>query len=260
MGLNGFNSCTLQALEVLKNVDFIFVESYTNFFSQEKPEVWKQIPAKIIPITRKDIEDEEDTFLEKIKGKSAAILISGDPFVATTHNSIRIAAMKRDYNCKLIHNSSVISAAASVSGLSSYSFGRTVTCPFRTNKSEFPYRIIQQNKTIDAHTLVLLDIDILENKFLSIDEAISILFDLETEIQENVINDFNIGIGLAKLGYQDEFTKAGSLEDVANSTSWLNIGPPQALIICADKLHFAEVEALAVLWGVKNPIKNTRND
>ena len=250
MGLSGLKSCSLQALKILKIADIIFVETYTNFISEGKPEFWNEIKQKLEPLSRKDLEENDYLFLEKIEGKIIALLIPGDPFIATTHNSIRVAATKKGYKCKLIHNSSIISAASSISGLSSYSFGRTVTCPFRNNKSEFPYRIIQQNKSINAHTLVLLDINLVDDEFLSVDEAISILSDLEMEIHENVFKKSSIVIGLAKIGYNDEFISAGSMDKVTNSFNWRKIGPPQALIVCADTFHFAEKEALSVLWGV----------
>jgi diphthine synthase len=251
MGLSGFRSCSLQALEILKKADLIFVEAYTNFISQDIPESLNEVQHKLKPLSRKELEEDDQLFLEKIVGKLTAVLIPGDPFIATTHNSIRIAAIQKGYKCKLIHNSSIISAAASISGLSSYSFGRTVTCPFRSNKSEFPYRIIQQNKSINAHTLVLLDIDLVRNKFLSVDEAISILTDLEAEIQEKVFQNSSVGIGLAKIGYDEEYIYAGSMEKVSQSGNWKEVGPPQALIVCADILHFAEKEALSALWGVQ---------
>lgn len=251
MGLSGFKSCSHQILDILREVKLIFVERYTNFISQEKPEIWDEIHTKIRPLERKALEEEDDLFLDEIKGMTVALLIPGDPFIATTHNSIRIAATKRGYACKTIHNSSIISAAISISGLSSYRFGRTVTCPFRSNKSEFPYRIIQRNKSIDAHTLVLLDINIVENKFLSIDEAISILSDLEKEIQENVFNENSIVLGLAKIGYNNEFVSAGLIKEVSKAGTWKQIGPPQALIVCSDNFHFTESEALSILWGVK---------
>ena len=250
MGLSGFRSCSFQALEILKRSDLIFVEGYTNFISQDIPEFLNEVRHKVKPLSRKDLEEDDYLFLEKIEGKTTAILIPGDPFIATTHNSIRIAAFQRGFKCKSIHNSSIISAAASISGLSSYSFGRTVTCPFRSNRSEFPYRIIQQNKSINAHTLVLLDIDLVANKFLSVDEAISILTNLEKEIRDDVLTDSSIGIGLAKIGYDDEYIYAGSMEKVSQSGNWRKIGPPQALIVCADTLHFTEKEALSTLWGV----------
>jgi diphthine synthase len=248
MGLSGLNTCSLETLEILRKADLIFIEKYTNFIMKEIPELMKEIEHKFEVLTRKELEEGDQQLLERIRNKFSVLLIPGDPFIATTHSSLYLAAIQRGFSCKIIHNTSIISAAASVSGLSSYRFGRTVTCPFPENASEFPYEIIQRNKRIEAHTLVLLDINLLTKDFLSVTEAIDILLELEEKKQEKVFTSDSRIIGLAKIGYNTEKISFGLPKDV-KAYSWREIGPPQALIVCADYLHFAEREALQVLWG-----------
>ncbi|MHA2289597.1 MAG: hypothetical protein ACXABG_12500 [Promethearchaeota archaeon] len=50
MGLTGLNSFSLQALEILRIVEVIFVENYTNFISQETPTFWDEIKQKLRPL------------------------------------------------------------------------------------------------------------------------------------------------------------------------------------------------------------------
>jgi diphthine synthase len=248
MGLSGFKTCSLEAIEILDRVDEIFIESYTNFINEKIPQTFKQFSFKFSYLKREDLEEKDELFLDGVHGRTVAILIPGDPFIATLHNSFRIAAIKRGYKCHVIHNTSIISAAASISGLSSYSFGRTVTCPFPENASEFPYHIIQRNKSINAHTLVLLDINLVKNKFLTIKEAIGILLKLETEKSLNVFTKNSRIVGLARLGYYDEiYVVNGTPHEVSDRYNWEKIGPPQALIVCAESLYFAEEEALNTL-------------
>lgn len=244
MGLSGFKTCSLEAIEILDNVDVIFIENYTNFISEKIPHAFKQLQTKFSYLKREDLEEEDERFLNRIQGKTIAIMIPGDPFIATLHNSFRIAAIKRGYICHVIHNTSIISAAASISGLSSYSFGRTVTCPFPENASEVPYKIIQKNKSINAHTLILLDINLLENKFLSVKEAIKILLNLEMEKSMNIFTSNSRIVGLARLGYNEAHVAHGTPHSVGDKYNWEKIGPPQAIIVCADSLYFAEEEAL----------------
>ena len=250
MGLSGLKSCTLETLDILTNIDKVFIEQYTNFVPREIPPLLKQIKPKITIVSRKDLEDDDQLFLENIKGKSAAILIPGDPFIATTHNSLRIAAIKRGFKCRIIHNSSIITAAASVSGLSAYRFGRTVTCPFPHNASEFPYKVIKLNKQIGAHTLVLLDIDLITGEFLAVNEGISILLELEEKRKENVFIKTDLLVGLAHIGTEREVISAGAADKVT-TLAWGKIGPPQALIVCAEALHFTEEETVKTLWKVQ---------
>jgi diphthine synthase len=246
MGLSGLKSCSLETLDLLKEADLIFIEKYTNFVLDEIPELFKQVEHKFMIVTREDLEDRDQEFLEKIENKFSALLVPGDPFIATTHNSLRLAAIEKGFNCRIIHNTSIISAAASASGLSSYRFGRTVTCPFPDNASEFPYEIIRRNKQIEAHTLVLLDINLPTRDFLSVNDAIEILLELEKKKQEKLISH-SLVIGLAQIGYEGEVIIVGSLEEV-KTISWSDLDPPQALIVCADSLQEYEEETLQVLW------------
>ncbi len=247
MGLSGFKTCSLETVKILNKVDKIFIENYTNFMSEKLPHEFKQLKAKFSYLKREDLEENDVQFLDRIQGKTVAIMIPGDPFIATLHNSFRVAATKRGYSCYVIHNTSILSAAASISGLSSYSFGRTVTCSFPENASEVPYEIIQKNKSINAHTLVLLDIQLEKNKFLTVREAIDILTNLEKEKSKNIFTSESKIVGLARLGYDDIYIEYGTPFEVSDRSNWEEIGPPQALIVCADTLSFAEEEILEAL-------------
>lgn len=256
-GLSGLRGCSIETLDILDQSDEIFIEKYTNFMPEEFSPLLGYIKnTKITILNREDIENNDQEFLDEIEGKSVAILIPGDPFIATTHNSLRIAATNRGFKCKIIHNSSILTAAASVSGLSAYRFGRTVTCPFLDNTSEFPYEIIKLNAQISAHTLVLLDINTVTGEFLSVNEAISILLGLEEKKQENVFKKTSLVIGLAQVGSDNEFVLPGNADEVKN-VGWKDIRPPQALIVCSEPLHFTEEEALKTFWGID--LSNRKN-
>ena len=55
-----------------------------------------------------------------------------------------------------------------------YKFGKTLSVTFWSEnyKPESFYDYIEQNQNINAHTLMLLDLDPINNKFLSIREAL----------------------------------------------------------------------------------------
>ncbi|MHA1213851.1 MAG: diphthine synthase [Candidatus Hodarchaeales archaeon] len=250
MGLKGVESCSIESIKIFNEVDKIFIENFTNFIVESTTDIYKDFEDKIQYVTRQDIEENVDQFLKEIEGLSTAILVPGDPFIATTHISLRLLAKKRGFKTKVVHNTSILSAAASASGLSAYRFGRTATLPFPENKSIYPYKIIKSNKSIDAHTLVLLDLDQPSGRFLSIKQAIDQLLELEELEKEKILSPESLVVGLAQLGRKNEFIFAGTATEVRN-LNWIEKEPPQALIICADNLHFAEEEALEGLWGVK---------
>ncbi|MHA1974924.1 MAG: diphthine synthase [Candidatus Hodarchaeales archaeon] len=250
MGLIGLKSCSIESIKLLDEVDKVVIENFTNFILEPTLDIEKTIQSKIQYVTRQDIEENAEEFLNKIQGLTTAILVPGDPFIATTHISLRILAKQKGFETKVVHNTSILSAAASASGLSAYRFGRTATLPFPENKSTYPYDIIKSNKSIDAHTLVLLDLDQPTGRFLSIKQAINQLLELEELERKGIFTAESIVVGLAQLGREKEFIFAGTANELID-LNWVEKGPPQALIICADTLHFAEEEALEGLWGVK---------
>ena len=99
-------------------------------------------------------------------------LVPGDPFIATTHVTLRIDAEKQGIKTRVVHGISIMSAIVSLSGLHNYKFGKTVTVPFADNFSETPYNVIAQNKKLGLHTLCLLDLRAAENRYLTINEGI----------------------------------------------------------------------------------------
>ena len=66
MGLSGFNSCSLNALEILAEVEEIYVESYTNFVLSDIPKAFEDLEKKIIFLKRSDLEEEDQEFLDRV--------------------------------------------------------------------------------------------------------------------------------------------------------------------------------------------------
>ena len=156
------------------------------------------------------LENDSKQFLINQKDTRSALLISGDPFIATTHYMLFLEAISLKLNVEIYNNLSIISLAPSLSGLSAYKFGKTVTLPFQKRiESDTPYLIIQANTSIKAHTLVLLDIDVVNNDFVSVSEAINRLIQLESKYNNKVITDDTIIIGLSNLGNPNTRIHAG---------------------------------------------------
>ncbi|MFW9779275.1 MAG: diphthine synthase [Candidatus Heimdallarchaeota archaeon] len=259
LGLVGFKSCSLETLEVLQTSDIIFLEDYTNFILREIPPPFQDILKKTVTITRKELEEDDEKFFKRIRGLKVVLLIPGDPFIATTHISLRISAEEKGINYRIIHNTSILSAAISASGLSPYRFGRTVTCPFPQNPSEHPYNIIKNNQQIRAHTLLLLDINPVSGEFVSIDQALSMLLDMEHKNQEGLIRETSLAIGLARLGYKDVTLAAGTIQQLIDR-DWNAVGPPQCIIIIDNELHFAEKQTLKTVWKIQDDLNGIDNE
>lgn len=245
--MGSLNDLSKNIVLLLTTMDQIYFENYTNFPKKQflNFESLFDMPVKLV--SREMLETNSKSFLLQQKNTRSALLISGDPFIATTHYMLFLEAISLGLNVEIYNNLSIISLAPSLSGLSAYKFGKTVTLPFQERiESDTPYLIVQANTSIQAHTLVLLDIDVLNNIFVSVSQAIDRLIQLEVKYNNNVITDDTIVIGLSNLGNKDTRIHAGKLKDILQ-LPWSSFGPPQALIVCS-KLQITEEEVMNSLW------------
>jgi diphthine synthase len=204
------------------------------------------IGKKVHCVLRQELEEENGAvILQAALNGKAVFLVPGDPFIATTHTTLRIEAEKKGIKTRVIHGTSIMSAIVSISGLHNYKFGKTVTVPFAENFSETPYNVIAQNKTLGLHTLCLLDLKATEKRFLSINEALKSLVLVEEKKKKTVITPDTPALGLARAGSNSPTLKA---DFIANLAQYDFGQPPYSLIIPGD-FHFMEVEALIAFAG-----------
>jgi diphthine synthase len=247
LGLNDEKGISLHGLETAQSADSVFMEVYTNLlpdFSLNHLETL--LGKKVTLLNRRNLEEENGkTVLNAAKNGKTVLLVPGDPFVATTHVALRIAAEKRDIKTRIIHGASAISAVVGVCGLHNYKFGKTVTVPFPENSSETPYNVIAQNKALGLHTLCLLDLKADEARFLSVNEALQALLEVEKKKGKAVVTPETLVVGAARVGSAEPAVKA----DWARELLAFDFGgPPQSLIVPGE-LHFMEVEALITFAG-----------
>ncbi|HMK95209.1 MAG TPA: diphthine synthase [Candidatus Limnocylindrales bacterium] len=245
LGLNDEKGVSVNGLEETKTADYVFMELYTSFmpdFNLQNFEVLcgKQVRA----VSRRELEEEggEAVLASAEKGKTV-FLVPGDPFIATTHVTLRIDAEKRGVKTRIVHGASIISAIVSLSGLHNYKFGKTVTVPFPENFSETPYDVIAQNKNFGLHTLCLLDLKADERQFLSINQAIALLREVEKKKKMNIVTMDTAAVGVARAGSKKPTLKA----DFIRNLEVFDFGKPPYSLIFPGDMHFMEVEALIAL-------------
>lgn len=245
LGLFDDFDISLRGFEEIRKSDFVFAEFYTSLmagFSLER--FMREVGKEVNVVTREMLEEGEGRMiLEKAVNSKVALLVPGDPLIATTHIDLQIRAKKLGIRTKIVHGSSIISAVIGLSGLQNYKFGRSVTIPLPEANfvSKTPYNVIRENKIRNLHTLCFLDIRIEEKKFMTIDEALRALLILEKEEKKGVVTWQSLAIGIARAGADDVTVKA---DYVSNLIDYDFGGPPHALVLPADRLHFMEAEAL----------------
>lgn len=239
MGLYDERDLTLRALDVLKTCDMVYVEYYTSPHSSNVERINDLIGNEVVVLDRKDIEERPEENVLKPEGNTA-LLVSGDPMVATTHIDLILRAHKVGIKTRVIHAPSVYSAVGET-GLQLYKFGKTTTLaiPEPGYEPTSPYLSIVQNKKAGLHTLVLLDIKEEEGRYMTVDEAINQLLKIEKQEKEGVFTEDTLCVGVARLG-GDTKIKAGKAGEIRKH----DFGKPPHILIVPAELHFMEKEAL----------------
>jgi diphthine synthase len=242
LGLNDEKGITVKGLDETKSADIVFMETYTSLMPDFSLQRFEALCGKKIQVlSRRDLEEENGTqILQAAKAGKAVFLVPGDPFIATTHVTLRIDAEKQGIKTRIIHGTSIMSAIVSLSGLHNYKFGKTVTVPFPENSSETPYNVIAQNKKIGLHSLCLLDLKAKEKLFLSINQAIKMLQEVEEKNKLGVITPDTVAVGIARAGGNNPTLKADFVKDLTN----FDFGEPPFSLIFPGDLHFMEVDSL----------------
>lgn len=232
---------TQMALEVLKSSDVVLFDTYTSFSCDITVDWLKSLGINIVPAERRDLENEYMKIIEALsQGKRIAVATIGDPVVATTHIALATEAAKRGHKVKIVPGVSVLCYFLSKTGLSSYKLGRSVTVTFPENlPSEYPYRVIKENDSLNLHTPVFLDIS--GGKMMTAKEAIRILTSLEERFKEGVITPDRYVVVGQRLGCDDERVDVLKVSEVEEARL---ADPPHILLFPSRRLHFVEEEGL----------------
>jgi len=156
LGLNE-KTITKEAFEIIKQCKKVYLEGYTVDFPYEFAELEKEI-GKFEILSREDVESAK--IIEEAKKKEIALLVYGSPLFATTHLTILSDCKKFGVKIKIFHNASIFDALGET-GLELYKFGKITSMPKWINEKFEPdsfLDIVQQNKSIKAHSLILCDI------------------------------------------------------------------------------------------------------
>jgi diphthine synthase len=232
LGLNP-NSISKEGLDTIKKCKKIYLENYTVDFPYDVGALNGLFDKKIFPADRDFVESLE--IIDEAKRKDVALLVYGSPLTATTHITLIQEAKESGTKCKIIHSSSILDAVAET-GLQLYKFGKTASMPAWDSEKNFTPEsfmdIVKENKSIEAHTLILIDIGLDSKKALE---------ELDVSAKNKNVKLDKIIIGQA-LGTKNSRTYYGNLEDLVEK----EILKPFCIII-PEKLHFVEKDFLESL-------------
>lgn len=245
IGVSDEKGIPLSGLEALKSCDRVFAEAYTNLLPEGTLQRLEALAGKKIETLGREQVEGEKAILEAASSKAVALVVSGDPMIATTHISLVLAAKKQGIPVSIIHASSILTAAIGESGLQAYKFGKTVTLAYwRENyRPMAAYDVIAENLSRGLHTLLLLDID---EKLgpMKPSEAAKLLLEMENEGKKGILNKETKVVLLSGISREGQREILFSLGD---ASAYLGSFPLPAVLVIPGKLHFLEEEFLATL-------------
>ena len=253
LGLYDEKDISLKGLEEIKKCDKVYAEFYTaKLTGADIKKLGKNIKKNIEVLSREETE-KGDKILESAIEKNVVFLTCGDPMTATTHVDLRLRALEKGIETRIIHGSSIATAVPGLLGLQNYKFGRTTTLAF-PEKEYFPtspYQIIKANKMMGLHTLVLLDIQADKDRYMTANEGINLLLEMEKKLCEGIFTEDIIVCVVARAGSPDPTVMANTIDFLKDK----DFGPPLHTIVIPGNLHFMEVEALIKLAGLPGELK-----
>ncbi len=224
MGLNE-KGISKEGIDAAKKSKRIYLDDYTVDFPYSLKSLEKEIGKKIIPANREIIESMNE-LLGKAKRENIALLVYGSPLTATTHISLIQEARKQKIKYKIIYGASVIDAIAET-GLQLYKFGKTTSLP--NFESDSFIKIVKENQSINAHSLILIDIGLEFRKAIE---------RLEKAVNKEKIKSGKLVV-CSLLGTDNSKIYYGTFEKLKKK----KIEFPFCIII-PGKLHFMEEEVL----------------
>ncbi|MFO7926603.1 MAG: diphthine synthase [Halobacteriota archaeon] len=248
LGLYDERSITVEGRSAIADADRVFAEFYTSKLvgaTVEELEAYHE--AEIEVRDRSGVEGTPEPILDAAADGDAVFLTAGDTMISTTHVDLRLRAADRGIDTHVIHGTTAEAAAASLTGLQNYRFGKATTLPFAYahGGDGVPGSVVDtiaDNRERGLHTLVYLDIkvgigpmgpDPDHEEYMTADHAAGRLADeLDT-----------LGVVVARAGSPEPVVAADRLSALAERT----FGDPLHLLVIPGDLHVIEHDALVRL-------------
>lgn len=225
--MNDEKDISVKGLEIVKNSDLVLLENYTSLLQCSKEDLEKLYEKNIELASRERIENDCEKLVKQAKTKNISILVIGDSLSATTHIELILECKKQKVPYNIIHNASIFTAV-SITGLQLYKFGKTASITFHDANSY--WKIYQDNKKINAHTLFLLDSQ--NGKFMTAQEGLK-------KLLAKGLNENTKVVIVERLG-GDNIVHYQTCKELLKK----KLGKPPHSIIIPGKLHFKEEESL----------------
>ncbi|WP_338739618.1 diphthine synthase [Haloplanus salilacus] len=249
LGLYDERSITVEGRDALRRADRAFAEFYTSrLVGTSVPDLEAHHGVDIAVRDRAGVERDPTPILDAAAEGDAVFLTAGDSMISTTHVDLRLRAIDRGIDTRVIHGVSAASAASGLTGLQNYRFGKAVTLPFpRAHGGDaVPASVVESvasNRDRGLHTLVYLDIKVDDCRGADAGETY-MAADRAAELLAEEWPD-RLAVAVARAGSPDPVVVADRLSALADRS----FGDPLHLLVIPGEIHHVEADALRTLAG-----------
>ncbi len=243
LGIVDERTVPLRGIDLMKAADRVFCEFFTSILEGGSLSRLEEIiDKKIEVLDREGIEEKEIVMRSLEDVDHVCLLTAGDPLTATTHQEIRLDAMKKGCRVDILNSGSIFTAAAGVAGLQHYKFGRTTTLAYPEGDyfPTSPLDMILENRERGLHTLVLLDIQAHNERYMTAPEGCDIILKMAEKSGTSSIGPDTMLVAVLRAGREDQRVIYSRIEDIRG----MDLGGPPHCLIIPGKLHFMEEEVL----------------
>ena len=254
LGISGFRSIPIEALDVLSKADIVYLEQFTSPIGKSDLDKIKDATKGEFKLAKRWLVEDGSEILKNAKKKKVVLLAYGDPYIATTHIELRERAIKEKIKTISIHASSSLTSMIGECGLHFYKVGRIATIMSEMKSLTTPYYVIYKNIIEGNHTVLLLEYNQDKDFFLDPKDALKGLLETEKGQIRNVINKDTYGIVASRIGFKDQSIVSGKISSLKKK----DFGKPPHTVIIPGRLHFTESDALKVFGQcIDEPFDNS---
>jgi len=253
LGISGFKSIPIEAIDILSNADIVYLEQFTSPIGKSDLTKIKNATKGEFKLAKRWLVEDGNEILKNAKKKKVVLLAYGDPYIATTHIELRTRAIEEKIKTRSIHASSSLTSMIGECGLHFYKIGRIATIMSEMALTT-PYYVIYKNIIEGNHTVLLLEYNQDKDFFLDPKDALKGLLETEKGQIRNVISLSSYAIIASRIGFKDQKIISGKISSLRK----IDFGKPPHTIIIPGRLHFTESDALKMLGQcVDEPYDNT---
>ena len=254
LGISGFKSIPIEALDILSKADIVYLEQFTSPIGKSDLTKIKNATKGEFKLAKRWLVEDGSEILENAKKKKVVLLAYGDPYIATTHIELRTRAIEEKIKTHSIHASSSLTSMIGECGLQFYKVGRIATIMSEMKSLTTPYYVIYKNIIEGNHTVLLLEYNQDKDFFLDPKDALEGLLETEKGQRRNVISLSSYAIVASRIGFKDQKIISGKI----SSLKKIDFGKPPHTVIISGRLHFTESDALKILGQcIDEPFDNT---